>query len=167
MEIAEKYFKMFGINQKKMAASIQSLECCKEIIEAKKVNTILDAGSGLSSAIFHSAYENVVTIDDDSFWASKTKAFILVELQKNIDISTISSFSNQKFDFVFYDYGSMETRIYYFKQALAMCNRFFYIDDMHVTYYREYIQTKYSQYRLVFLPETIDEYGRYGALICL
>lgn len=159
------YFKEFGESQKPMAASLEALIYCEKIIDSSDVSTILDSGSGVSSVFFHSKYKNVSTIDDDPYWAKKTKSFIIENINKDIDIEPISSIKDKKFDFVFYDYGNMETRIFYFKTALNMCKGIFYIDDMHVLYYREYVKSRCQNYQIQLLPETTDQYGRFGALI--
>jgi hypothetical protein len=163
--LADKYFTEFGENQRPMAASYQSLLFCGELIRSENITTILDAGSGLSSVYFHLKFDNVLSVDDDAGWADKTRAFVSDNINKSIVINPLTSVKDEKFDFVFYDYGNIETRIYYFLTALEMSRRFFYIDDVHVSYYREYIHAKCKKYNLKFLPATMDQYGRYGALI--
>lgn len=165
MELIKKYFEELGEVQKPMSASVQSLIFCGELIKSQNIKTILDAGSGLSSIYFHSNFNNVVTIDDNIFWAEKTKAFIASYLQKDIEIRAIELLNSKNFEFIFYDYGNIETRIFNFPRVLELSERFVYIDDMHVIYYRDYIRAKSRKYTLQFLPGTVDEYGRFGALI--
>jgi hypothetical protein len=162
--IDELYFSRFHTSQKAMAASIQSLTCCRQVIKEAKLQTILDCGSGLSSVVFHSEFEQVVTVDDDAGWAAKTSQLIQEFLGKDIEISTLDNINNP-FDFVFYDYGGIETRIFHFKKALQLCTRLMYIDDLHITYYREYVETKTRNYKLIYLPQSLDEFGRYGAIL--
>lgn len=166
-ELEKKYFHEFDAAQRAMAASPQSLSYCEKLINESKVTSILDAGSGLSSLFFHSRYENVTSLDDSSVWASKTADLVLKHLNKKIAIEPIDTVLDKKFDFVFYDYGIMEARIFNFRRMFELATRFIYLDDIHVTYYREYIQEKFKDYniRYKFLPETVDEFGRYGALI--
>jgi predicted O-methyltransferase YrrM len=166
MEALKQYFSEFGEDQKPMAASIQSLEFCGNLIKENEISSVLDAGSGLSSVYFHSTYPTqTTTIDDQPVWANKTKSFLQSHLNTTISIQDISSIEPHSFDFIFYDYGNMETRIYFLKYVLERCNKILYLDDMHVTYYRQYVETKFRHQRITFLPQTVDEYGRFGAII--
>jgi hypothetical protein len=165
MNIIDKYFSEFGEEQRPMAASVESLTFCANLIESEDVQHILDSGSGLSSAFFHSKFTNVRTVDHDPYWAGKTSAFISLHMNKQIVIDSIPQLTDQRFDFVFYDYGNMETRIFYFKQALELCSRFLYVDDMHVNFYNDYVKSRARKHHLNIIPETKDQYGRYGALI--
>jgi hypothetical protein len=158
------YFSQFDETQKAMAASMQSLLCCKQIISEANLQSVLDCGSGLSSVLFHSTFNDVVTVDDNAQWAEKTKQFIKEHIGKQIEISTIDSITSQ-FDFVFYDYGGIEARIFYFKKALGACNGYMYLDDMHISYYRAYVEAKTKGLEMIYLPQTVDEYGRYGAIL--
>jgi len=159
------YFKMFDESQKAMAASIQSLKCCEEIIKATKSSSILDCGSGISTVFFNSKFENVTTIDHSPQWANVTKDFLQKNMQIEINIESINAVEEKTFDFVFYDYGDIETRIFYFKQALEKCKKAFYIDDMHINFYREYVESRTKKYKLQYIPQSVDEHGRYGAVI--
>ncbi|MBO9205532.1 MULTISPECIES: hypothetical protein [Niastella] len=165
MEIIEKYFLEFGEIQRPMAASVQSLQYCVNLIRKEKPSQILDLGSGLSSVVFHSQFDNVQTLDDNPYWASRTKEFIAANIFKDLDIGPITAINDQSFPFIYYDYGNIETRIYYFKKALELSSGYLFVDDMHINYYREYVQTKSRGHILKFVPESLDEYGRYGALI--
>ncbi|MGN6510197.1 MAG: hypothetical protein ACTHLD_12130 [Chitinophaga sp.] len=165
MELTATYFNIFGDSQKPMAASIQSLEYCEAVIDYAGLSSILDAGSGLSSAFFHSRYGNVVTVDDDQYWAGRTRQFLLSEFGRDVTIGQIGELQDARFDFVFYDYGNIETRIFYFKKALSACRRCMYVDDMHVGYYRDYVMTKARNYSIELVDASKDEFGRYGALI--
>lgn len=164
MTIDELYLSRFPPSQKAMAASIQSITCCRQIIQEAGLQTILDCGSGLSSVVFHSEFEQVVTVDDDAGWAARTKQFLQEYLDKNINISTIDNITD-RFDFVFYDYGGIESRIFHFRKALTLCSKLMYIDDMHITYYREYVEAKTRSCQLIYLPQSLDEFGRYGAIV--
>lgn len=165
MNIESMYLKNFAENQKAMAASIQSLEYCRSVINEYKLSTVLDAGSGLSSFFFHHHFKNVTTIDDNEQWANKTKEVIKKELNLDIPIKQIDCLNDKVFDFVFYDYGDIETRIFFFKQALKLCRYVMYIDDIHIDFYRGYIESRCKNLKLVYIPQSIDEFGRYGAIL--
>lgn len=161
-----RYYGYFDNYQKSMGASFVSLEYCFQLFEKNLPGSILDAGSGFSSLAFHSIYDNVTTIDDDPGWSQKTREILNAELEKDIVISPITKILDNKFDFVFYDYGDIETRIYYFETALHLCNNVIYLDDFHVSFYRDYISSRAKTFEVRSLKDkTLDEFGRYGALL--
>lgn len=159
------YFMEFDKAQRAMAASPESLLYCLDFIEQHNVESVLDAGSGLSSVLFHDQLPNVCTVDDNPAWRQKTSEMLLKLLNKNISISDIDNTEEKSFDFVFYDYGDIETRIYNFKKALSMTKRYMYIDDMHVDFYYGYIKSRSKPYGFTVVDETKDEYGRFGAIL--
>ncbi len=166
MKISELYFNEFGEDQRSMACSLESLHFCGRLIDKFHLKTILDAGSGLSSVFFHRHAAQVTSVDDNEMWAKKTMEFLTNTLSIQTEITSIQAIKTDiEFDFVFYDYGDIETRIFYFKTALNLTRRFMYIDDVHVPFYRKFIETRCSKYILKFLPETQDSYGRLGALL--
>lgn len=165
LDLSDEYFNKFGPTQKAMAASLESLIVCGGLIEANRCKDILDAGSGLSSLYFHSHFDDVTTIDDNPYWADISRQFVGEKLDKDISISTIEMLEERKFDFVFYDYGGIETRIYNFKKALDLCSGLMYVDDLHIGYYREYVEAKTKGLKIKFIPTSVDEFGRYGAVI--
>lgn len=165
-ELYNRYYSNFGDFQKSMGASLVSLEYCFQLFEKWAPNSVLDAGSGLSSMAFHSFHNNVTTIDDDPAWSCKTKEILEVVLKSDIVILPITKILRNKFDFVFYDYGDIETRIYYFETALHLCNYAIYLDDYHISFYRDYISSRIKGIEIVNLKDkTLDEFGRYGALL--
>lgn len=164
MSLDELYLSKFDSSQKAMAASMQALLCCNQIVREANLKSILDCGSGLSSVVFHSEFDHVVTVDDDAGWAAKTRQFIQEHLGKDVAISNLTSISH-RFDFIFYDYGSIESRIFHFWKAFNACSGLMYLDDMHITYYREYVETKSRGFEIIYLPQTVDEFGRYGAIL--
>lgn len=165
-KITDQYFSHFSISQKSMAASPSSIEFCLNFINQTKPDSILDAGSGYSSLAFHSIHKNVKTIDDNQIWGNQTSQIINRILKKTVKIDSIHSITEQKFDFVFYDYGDIETRIYYFQLALYLCRSAMYLDDMHINFYKDYIFSRAKQFKLINLKkETIDEFGRFGYLL--
>lgn len=166
MDLTKLYFERFEESQKAMAASIESLDFCKNLIHKHSAESILDAGSGLSSLYFHKHFDTVTTVDDNEDWAKKTTSIVKKELDKTITVGLIDDLPlERQFDFVFYDYGDIETRIFHFKRALSLTRRCLYIDDIHVPFFRSYIESRSRPYTLKFIPQTVDEFGRYGALL--
>lgn len=166
MDIYEAYFKHFEPNQKAMAASLPALSYCIKLINTFKLENILDMGSGISTVMFCQKFQQVISVDTDPAWGQKTMSMVKKLLDKDIIVlDGIAQLTQQQFDFVFYDYGNLEDRIFNFPKILALDVKYIYLDDMHILPYRYYIESKLKKERLVFLPETIDDFGRYGALI--
>lgn len=166
INIAEQYYEKFGATQKAMAADMGGLKICQEIVLKNNLITILDCGSGLSTAFFNAIHDNVTTIDDDVFWARQTENFVFSTSGKKISVKSINEVVNQKFDFIFYDFGDMETRIYYLKLMLHMAQKFIYLDDMHIGYYNLYLRSILDKrYKLEILDDKVDEFGRFGAIL--
>lgn len=165
-ELHHRYYSYFDEYQKTMGASFIAIDYCLQLLEKIPQVSILDAGSGFSSLAFHTTHENVTSIDDNSDWTKRTKDILNSELKKIIPIRSITNILNRKFDFVFYDYGNIETRIYYFKTILHLCSTVIYLDDFHVSFYRDYIFSRAKQFEVISLKDkTFDEFGRYGALL--
>ena len=166
LELQHRYYKHFNKHQQSMGASLFSIDYCVHLFDKFSPASILDAGSGFSSLAFHSVHDNVTTIDDDPDWSQKTSDILNSELKKNIVITPVTQILDKKFDFVFYDYGDIETRIYYFETALHLCTGVIYLDDFHVNFYRDYIFSRAKQFEIISLEDkTLDEFGRYGALL--
>lgn len=165
-ELYKKYFEYFDQSQTAMAASLPSLEYCMKLINTMKLKKILDLGSGVSTLIFRSRYDDVTSVDTQHQWSVKTEEIIKDLLKEDIAITVgINSKVDESFDFVFYDYGNLEDRIYNFPKILEMDAKYIYLDDIHILPYRYYVESKIKRHRLIFLPETIDEHGRFGALL--
>jgi len=165
-DLVDNYFLNFDYGQRAMAASPVSINHCLNLFDVLKPLSILDAGSGLGTLLFHANHKNVTTIDEDEQWAKKTKEILKNILGIKIRTCPIRKILNQSFDFVFYDYGDIETRIYYFKKAISICNSAMYIDDMHIQFYHDYVVSRSKKYQLIDLrEETLDEFGRFGYLL--
>jgi hypothetical protein len=165
-KLHQKYYSYFDDYQKSMGASFISIDYCMHFLNKLKPVSILDAGSGFSSIAFHSICQNVTTVDDDQDWGKKTIEILNSELKKNIVIKPLTKILDKKFDFVFYDYGDIETRIYYFETVLHLCTGIIYLDDFHVSFYRDYISSRAKNFEIKNLEDkTGDEFGRYGALL--
>lgn len=166
MDIYEAYFKHFDKNQKAMAASLPALKYCIRLINSFKLENILDLGSGISTVMFTEKFQNVTSVDTDIAWGNKTTAMVKQLLNKDITIlDGLDKLEQQKFDFIFYDYGNLEDRIFNFPKVMALDAPYIYLDDFHILPYRYYVESKLKKERLVFLPETIDDFGRFGSLI--
>ncbi len=166
MNIYESYFKDFEPNQKAMAASLPALTYCIKLINTFQLENILDMGSGISTVMFMEKFEQVTSVDTDPAWGNKTAQMVKKLLQREITVlDGLAQLQQQQFDFIFYDYGNLEDRIFNFPKMMALEAKYIYLDDMHLLPYRYYVESKLKKERLVFLPETIDDFGRFGALI--
>ena len=74
--IEDQYLRTFGMNQKAMAASVQSLRYSIKGMNTFSIFDLLDLGSGMSTTVFISYDKNVVSVDDNSEWAIKTELFL-------------------------------------------------------------------------------------------
>lgn len=85
------------------------------------LNTILDLGSGVSTLILRSEYEHVTSVDTQEKWVRQTEKIIKDILDYDISVLTnIASIQSMKFDFMFYDYGNLEDRIFNFPKLLSL-----------------------------------------------
>ena len=167
--LVKQYLDKFPPAQQAMAASLEVVKYTIDFVNSHGCKTLLDAGSGLSSICFHSQLRDVKvrSVDDSDEWAKRTEAEVLELVGDVITVDTIEPLTGRHFDVVFYDYGDIEARIFHFKKALAMAKRYMIIDDLQVSYYREYVQDVCRGKELRFLPETLDKFGRYSALLVI
>lgn len=166
-ELYERYFDFFKDDQKPMAASLSSIIYSMQVINSFKLKRILDIGSGVSTLLFSAVYDNVTSVDTNEEWGRKTECVIRETLDKDAKVNIgISSVENGNHDFIFYDYGNLEDRIYNFPKILKMRAKFIYLDDMHIIPYRYYVESRIKgALKLTYLPKTIDEFGRFGAIL--
>lgn len=156
----------FDDSQRAMAASLESITYCVKLINTFGLTNILDLGSGVSTLIFLSEYNSIHSMDTDPKWANKTQEIVNSLLNKQFDISiNFNDIVKNQYDFIFYDLGNLEDRIYNFPRMQALGAKYIYLDDFHILPYRYYVESKINGYRLVYLPETIDIYGRFGGLL--
>ncbi|MFD2902554.1 hypothetical protein [Sphingobacterium anhuiense] len=165
-QLYEKYMRNFDDSQRAMACSLESITYCVKLINTFGLTNILDLGSGVSTLLFLSQYDNIRSMDTDPKWANKTEAIIrdLLNIQFNVN-TNLRDIKDNQYDFIFYDLGNLEDRIYNFPQILSLGAKYIYLDDFHILPYRYYVESKINGYRLVYLPETIDSFGRFGALL--
>lgn len=162
----DQYFTYFDNEQKAMAASLPALSYCVKLIDSLSLSKILDLGSGVSTVVFSSRYKQLTSVDTQEKWAKQTEKIIKDLLGLQISVHTdLATLSNETFDFVFYDYGNLEDRIFNFPKLLSLDVPYIYLDDMHILPYRYYVESRIKTRNITFLPETIDEFGRFGALL--
>lgn len=120
-----------------MGTSLCSVDYWVHLFDKLSPIYILDAGNGFSSLAFHSTHDIVNTVDEDP-----------------------------DCDFVFYHYGDIETGYYCFETILFLCNTIIYLDDFHVSSYRDYIFSRAKQFEIISLKDKIsDEFERHRTLL--
>lgn len=172
-------FYVQNISSGDMASSLEVGHFICELSRVFDKKKVLDLGSGLSSFILRKHSEEVsgvsiTSIDDDLDWLNKTRKFLS---SKNLNIDNLFYWDDfkskkQKYDLVFYDLGSMETRKNNFQFILDNYldkSGFFVIDDIHKSDYKKYVMKIISERNdlnfrnLKYL--TKDRYKRYSGLI--
>jgi len=150
---------------------------------AVRPTTILDLGSGLSSAVFRAYASAIVpapmiwSIDDSPIWLEKTRSFLDVNRLPFGNLLTWESFINLKsddrpegFDLVLHDLGNMECRREALQRVLRFVNKrgFLVLDDMQFPGYAGYVTSllREQNFRYYSLKKlTLDSFGRYAILV--
>jgi predicted O-methyltransferase YrrM len=171
MKVYEKYIES-GISTKGMAASLEALEYIVQHCKDNSPKSILDLGSGISSACLAKQKfdAKLVTCDDSSEWLEQTKKFFTSSRIKKHDMHVWSDFkgSNQeKFDFIFYDLGRIPVRLENMRDVFEMVSTdgYIFVDDVHKGPVRELSEqlAEVLNFELVGQCDK-DEFGRYGYL---
>jgi predicted O-methyltransferase YrrM len=143
-----------------------------------KPKRILELGSGFNSFVFRYYISNrnqdttIFTIDDSQEWLDKTGKFLVANNLPNKNLIPWDLFSKQDhgtFDFIFYDFGSMEVRKNTLKDVLALLKQdgVILLDDVHKLDYQSYAKKllKENGFKCYNLKSfTIDRFGRYALL---
>lgn len=162
-----------------MASSLEVGHFICELSRTFDKKNVLDLGSGLSSFILRKHSQDhpgvsVTSIDDDLAWLNKTRSFLN---SKKLDTDQLFYWDDfkpkkQKYDLIFYDLGSMETRKNNFQFVLDNFlseSGFFVIDDIHKTDYKSYVKNITSKREDLIFHDlrylTKDSYKRYSGLI--
>ncbi len=157
-----------------MAASWETLEWLWQTAMAIRPRSILDLGSGVSSAVLRSLPRGpaVWTVDDDPNWLDRTFHFLSANRLNTSRMYPLQAFESHwprgEFDLVFYDLGSIRTRVERLAWAAARVapSGAIILDDMHFPEVATAVAQCLSEYRWQVVPifETIDSYGRFAAL---
>ena len=168
-----------NISSPDMAVSLETASMMKVLVDELKPEKILDLGSGFSSFLFRSLLSDnyqpkIVSVDDNEFWLEKTKIYLSAKGLNTENLYTWSEFeatNQERYDFIFHDLGSMETR----KQALPFTVKYLskehgilILDDVHKVHYYDFAvdALKDHQLKVIDVKEnTLDKFGRYSCLV--
>jgi len=158
------------------AASLEALLGFKAAVLARPSGRILDAGSGVSSALLRLWFPpHVTTCDSDPAYMALVKEtcarladkFQAPELALD---SYVTGYFDQPVDATFYDYGNFDQRIEFLPQVLEHTRHLIYLDDVD---HRErgaqvrgavYWHARTKGWSLTDRPDLVDEYGRWGVM---
>lgn len=122
------------------AGSLELGIYCYKIAEKVKPQSIVDLGSGFTSAVLRLYQKNnknvsVVSVDDDSLWLPKTKSFLQRYKLSTDGLELWENFESQHgtYDLVLYDLGRIVTRIANIDKPFSMLNAngVLILDDAH------------------------------------
>lgn len=131
---------------KKMAISLQSAEAIAELCILRRPGTVLDFGSGLSTATLGYvkklglATPIVESVDSSSEWLGKTRSFLEAHRLQVERLTALDDFSfERRFDFIIHDIGDMGRRAQLLPHMWSMLNPggWMMLDDFHKPKYRK------------------------------
>ena len=168
-----------NVSKSSMSISLElSLYIWSEVNKIKP-KKILDLGSGYSSFILRyyqciSKHKvSVKSVDTSTHWLDKTKKFLQKNNLGTDDMYVLEDFKKlpkRKYDFILYDLDNTSKRHTRLKYVLSLLskNGLLIIDDVHNTEYRNEVISIVSKSKknITFIKDiTIDEYGRYAAIV--
>lgn len=151
-----------------MAASLELCHFLASLCESLQPQTILDLGSGFSSFVFRRYPVQVVSVDDDAEWLTKTEIFL-----KQCGVSTDHLIHldemdwTRRFDLVFHDIGVDPLRKQLLPNAVASTRLggLLILDDAHFWGYNQLISNVARCPRYSLRHWTEDKYGRFGMAV--
>lgn len=159
--LCNKYYEFIG--EPNQAISIKAADFLYRFVKENDIKTVLDLGSGLSTAVFAKAGCKVTSVDDTPSFLKLTKKF-LTKNKLKVDLISLSKLElGGQYDLVFYDLGDFSTRIRYIKLPLKMSKRFAIYDDMNNEVYREILESLNVAWKDI--AETTDITQRFLAVI--
>lgn len=158
-----------------MAVSLPTAALLRLLCERLRPRTILDLGSGFSSAVLRQYAQRagdatVTSVDDDSEWLGRTREYLERRGLPADRLFTWPDFRSQPirpFDFVFHDLGSIDTRRATMAAALDYVapGGAAILDDLHKRRIESVAWPIASAagFKLTWVRElTLDEYGRFA-----
>lgn len=176
------------VSAKGHAGSLELGLYCYRIALAKQPNTIVDLGSGFTSAVLRLYQKNkncnVISVDDNADWLEKTKKFLDKHYLESDNLVLWDTFlkTANTYDFVLYDLGRLTTRIQFINEPFKLINEtgVLILDDAHfdATYSAKYnikppflgdvITDAIERHGLPadsLYDETVDGFGRYAKIV--
>jgi predicted O-methyltransferase YrrM len=165
------------VSSSNMTISLETAAFLLTFCEYISPRMIIDLGSGFSSFVFLSYANNkkncrVIIVDDSDHWLMRTKNYVKEKGFKRISSKHWSVFRKKslKGDLVFYDLGTMETRVKYLQEQYKFLTggSHIVIDDVHFPEYKKsilkFIKTRHMMFYSLY-KVTRDEFGRYSAVV--
>jgi len=147
-----------GFNMMKRSGHIETFDPDGEKL------VVVDAGAGASSAILRTYFKNVISCDPDGeYLAQVRRACEKMGLGHG---EWVSGIPGGEWDCCFYDYGTKERKPS-FDEFLGKTRKLIWIDDAHdvdLRYWCAGVAAERGK-NLYTIPSSIDEHGRYGAVV--
>lgn len=162
-----------------MAMSFELSLFVLALCEITKPRKILDLGSGFSSFCFrywiknYSPNSEVLSVDDAPEWLDKTRNFLVRHNLQGDKLITwdelIGGKDQNKFDLVFYDFGTFPVRKSSLNKVIDFASRpsMLILDDMHSADYGLYVKKTLKERNLESFSirrYTNDKFTRYAYL---
>jgi len=139
---------------------------------------ILDLGSGFSSYVLRSYFMKiqsealVYSVDDNDSWLEMTKSFLLdyrIPVDRLTTWAHFQQYNRSKFDLIFHDLGSMETRADSLPYVVGLLEEggLIVLDDMHKEKYRRVVEREIWRAGLSLYSTrnyTLDEFDRFSEI---
>ena len=181
MQVADDKAKSFGELSEHptgWAASFESLFLFKLEVQrhcSARDALILDAGSGVSSAVLRVWFDNVITCDNDRHYMAnvrRTCEALTTKFQapRLSDGGWVDGYYEKPVDSVFYDFGNFDVRREMLPTALGFVKNVAYLDDID---HRDramalrgttFWEGRAKGFALRDVHEAIDEFGRWGVM---
>ena len=166
------------ISTKKMAVSLQSATELAALCIKCQPKTILDFGSGFSSATLGHIKKlglissDIESVDSSPEWLGKTKDFLDEHELPVGKLTPLDDFSFEKrFDVILHDIGDMRRRATVLPHMWSMLNPggWIVLDDTHKPRYRRAVNTFLSGVKHTRDEETskrtVDQFNRYAFFV--
>ncbi len=170
-----------GVSTEDMAVSLELAAFLLVLCRVKQPNRVLDLGSGYSSFVLRKyAAErgdvHVASVDDDAAWLQRTVGWISVHELGTAGLDEWQAFkvrlgSEDPYDVVLYDMGSMATRIQELRTVLGGTTHdksLVILDDVHKPDYEQYARYVCRSLGLTWADTsyfTRDSLNRHSALV--
>jgi hypothetical protein len=171
-----------SVSTEPMALSLESAAAICVIVRCTLARTVLDLGSGFSSAALRLAREKglirsdleIYSVDDEPLWLEKTRDFLR---QQSLPTDNLVAWSalveripDRQFDVVSHDLGGMRTRRDTLVKSWEFVAQdgFWFLGDMHKDGFRDHLTTMLARMphvRYDVDAVTRDHYGRFAWLV--
>jgi predicted O-methyltransferase YrrM len=160
------------VSPKRMAMSLSSCTYILWLAEQIKPRSAVDFGSGLTSYVLRLACDNVYSVDDSPEWLGNTRRFLKRYRADNDQLFLLDEYKEQEHshDLVVYDFSCGDMRDNNFAYAIGQltASGVGVMDDAnHAGHQQSMLDAcdMHGRELLSLKTWTLDEYGRYAALV--